>query len=140
MAKEKPVHEQVQDLLKSWNKPPEDQVMERVVGVPTDEGDTRATAHTPMQELNHPNNPANDGVDAQRMYADDGDGEGDGLPEVPTDEDGNPDYDSMKNADLKEHLAARDLPVSGNHDDLVARLEESDNADEEEEEDEEDEE
>lgn len=127
---EKPVHEQVQDLLTKWNKPPEDVALSRLVGTPTDPGDTRATAHVRDATLDHDKNPGSDKIDAGRMYADDGDTGGDsGLPPVPTDDDGNPDYDEMKNADLKEHLAARDLPVSGNHAELVSRLQEDDESD-----------
>lgn len=113
MADEKSVAEQVQEHLDRWNPRPVDHTLERVVGVPTDEGDTRATSHVPMEELNL----------GFQDALDDNDGD---LPEVPTDEDGNPDYDSMKNEDLKQHLRARDLPVSGNHDDLVERLEADD--------------
>lgn len=131
MADEKTVAEQVQDIMQTWNPPPTDHTLERVVGVPTDPADVAATAHVPMEELNAHISPSDSGVDAQRLYADDGDD--DGLPEVPLDEDGDPDYDSMKNDDLKEHLKARGLPVSGNHDDLVARLEEDDEDEEEEE-------
>lgn len=119
MAEEKPVHEQVQDLLSRWNAPAEDHSLERVVGVQVEEGDTRATSHVPMEELN-------------RGFHDDGDDEGedDGLPPVEYDEDGNALWDDLKNADLKEHLAARDLPVSGNHAELVERLEEDDASEE----------
>lgn len=105
--------------------------MQRLVGVPTEPGDTRATAHVPMQELNHGQNPGDDSVDAQRMYSDDGDADS-SLPAVPTDDDGNPQYDELKNADLKQHLEARGLPVSGKHDELVTRLEEDDASDDEE--------
>jgi hypothetical protein len=52
--------------------------------------------------------------------------DGGSLPEVPVDEDGDPDYDSMKNDDLKAHLEARGLSKSGNHDELVERLEDDD--------------
>lgn len=54
--------------------------------------------------------------------------EASGLPEVPTDEDGDPDYDQLKNADLQAHLEARGLAKSGNHDELVERLEEDDDS------------
>jgi hypothetical protein len=87
-----------------------------------------------MEELNRGFNPASDSVDAQKQYADDEDD----LPEVPTDDDGNPLYDDMKNDDLKEHLKARDLPISGKHDDLVARLEEDDASEDDESDDDED--
>ncbi len=125
MADEKPVHEQVQDLLNSWNPPAESNRLQTLIGVPTDEASVAATAHVRHPGLDHDKNPASDGVDAASLFADDAD-DGAGLPEVPTDDDGNPDYDSMKNADLQEHLRARDLPVSGNHSELVSRLEEDD--------------
>lgn len=127
---EKPVHEQVQELLNKWNKPPEDVALSRLVGVPTEPGDTRATAHVRDATLDHAQNPGDSKVDAGRMYADDGDS---GLPEVPTDDDGNPQYDELKNADLKQHLEARGLPVSGKHDELVQRLEEDDESEDDEE-------
>jgi hypothetical protein len=38
------------------------------------------------------------------------------------------DYDSWKNKELKAELEKRGLPVSGNHDELVARLQESDSS------------
>ncbi len=118
---EKSVAEQVQDLMERWNPAPTDNSIERLVGTAPSEGDTRATGHVPMEELNRGFQPADDSVDASRMYADDNDG-----PEVPMDDDGNPDYDSMKNDDLKALLSARDLPVSGKHAELVERLEEDD--------------
>lgn len=41
------------------------------------------------------------------------------------------DYNDLTKDELKEELRSRDLPVSGNHDELVARLEEDDESDEE---------
>ena len=43
------------------------------------------------------------------------------------DEEDESDYDSWTNARLSEELESRGLPKSGNHDELVARLEEDDN-------------
>lgn len=76
MAEEKPVHEQVQDLLQSWNPAPEDNALSRLVG---DQGDNRPA------EMDHGRNPGLSGVDAERMFADDGedDDEGDdGLDDL----------------------------------------------------------
>jgi hypothetical protein len=116
------VSEQVQGLLASWNPPPEDKALERLVGVPTEPGDTRATAHVPMEELNGPHNPARDSVDAQRQYADDLDD-----PSF-----SQPDYDDVTVAELKERLEAAGKPVSGSKRDLYDRLyEEADEEDDE---------
>lgn len=120
---EKSVAEQVQELTQRWNPSPVEHSIERLVGTAVPEGDTRATGHVPMEELNRGFNPADDSVDAQRQYADDGD---DSLPEVPTDDDGDPDYSAMTVDDLKQHLSSRDLAVSGNKDELVKRLEDDD--------------
>lgn len=46
------------------------------------------------------------------------------------DEGGEGDYDDMSIEELKNLLRARDLPVSGNKDELVARLEEDDSEEE----------
>ena len=112
--KSKPVHEEVAELLAKWNPPPVDGGLVRLIGVPTEEGDTRATASVRPEEMNHPGNAAADDIDAERMLQDDGDDEEDVG------------YDDMTNADLKELLKARELPVSGNHDELVARLDADD--------------
>lgn len=126
MTDAKSVAEQVQEISERWNPAPTDHTLERVVGVPTEVGDTRATSHVPMEELNTRFNAGRDDLDAQRQDAFNDDLDGDGLPAVPEDDDGEPDYDSMKNDDLKALLKARDLPVSGKHADLVDRLEEDD--------------
>lgn len=47
------------------------------------------------------------------------------------DEDSEEDYDSWNNDALRAELERRGLPKSGNHDELVARLEEDDDSDEE---------
>lgn len=44
-------------------------------------------------------------------------------------DDGGEGYDDLTNDELKEELRKRDLPVSGNHAELVARLEEDDEED-----------
>lgn len=100
---------EVQDHLARWNTPSEDHTLASLVGKPAPEGDTRATANTGV------------GVDPNNPYADDGD-----LPEVPTDDDGNPEYGDMKNADLEQILKSRGLSTAGNKDEMVARLEEND--------------
>lgn len=107
---EKPVHEQVQDLLNSWNKPPEDHSLERIVGVPTGEADTAATAHVPMEELN-------------KGFRDDGD-----------DDSGGDTYEDMTIAELKEEIDSRNadrdeedhLSKTGNKAELIERLEADD--------------
>lgn len=88
---EKPVHEQVQDLLDSWNPRPDDSGVDRLIG-----------------------NQA-DGVPGA-----------DALPDVPLDEDGDPDYREMSNDDLQAHLAARGLSKSGTKEEMADRLEEDD--------------
>lgn len=115
--------ETAEEQLARWNPPATDHALERLVGQPTEPADTRATAHVPVEGLIE-NSPTSSKVDAGLgQYADDADT---GLPPVPQDEDGNPDYDELKNAELKAHLEARGLPTSGRHDDLVSRLEEDD--------------
>jgi hypothetical protein len=122
---EKPVYEQVSDLMQSWNPPPVDKAMERIVGVPTEPGDGRATAHVPMEELNSHMNAGRDDIDAQRQqYGDDLD-DGDDA-----DDDGS-EYDDMTIDQLKDALRERDLPVSGNKQELIDRLVEDDEADDE---------
>lgn len=118
MAETNPA-EEVQRLLAKWNPPPEDHALERIVGVPTDEGDGRATAHVRAKNLDHPQNPADDSVDAARMFADDGD---DGEPDKP--------YEDQTNDELRAELERRGLPKSGNKDELIERLEEDDDSDE----------
>lgn len=122
MTADKPVHEQVKDLLNRWNKPTNVQdYVDRHIGTQPEPGDTRATVAVQDPVLDHDRNPARDDIDAQRAFQDDGDDEPEG--------DEAPDYDSMTNAALKEILEARGLAKSGNHDELVARLEEDDAAD-----------
>jgi hypothetical protein len=123
MAEEKPVHEQVADLLSKWNAPPNAHDMERLLGQPVPEGDTRATAAVRPGDMDHDRNPGDSGTDASRMFADDGDDEDDESEDVS--------YDDLTNDELKELLRERDLPVSGKHDELVARLQESDESDDE---------
>jgi hypothetical protein len=119
MAEEKPVHEQVDELTASWNPPPEDKAFERIVGVPVVAGDTRATGHTPMEELNSHMNPGDDSVDAQRQYADDADEGDEGAGDEDT-------YEDMNVPELKDVLKRRDLPVSGTKQELIDRLREDD--------------
>jgi hypothetical protein len=99
------VASQVREHLDRWNSPAEDNSLNALVGQPAPEGDGRATANT------GPTNP----------YADSAD-----LAEVPTDDDGNPDYSKMKNADLEAHLKARGLSTAGNKEEMVERLEDDD--------------
>jgi hypothetical protein len=49
-----------------------------------------------------------------------------GEPEVRAESDNPGDYGDMTNEELKDELAARGLHVSGNKDELIARLQESD--------------
>jgi hypothetical protein len=97
---DKTVAEQVQEILAGWNPPTTDHAFERVVGVKTDPADVAATAHVPMEELNK----------GFGEYSDD-------LDEP---------YSEWTNDDLRDELEKRGLPKSGNKDELVARLEESD--------------
>jgi hypothetical protein len=120
--------ETVEEILRRWNKPPVDNDLAYVLGEVADREDGRETKAT-----SNPN--AHEIQDNKVQYTDDGD---DDLPEVPRDDDGNPLYDDMRNDDLKAHLAARDLPVSGKHADLVARLEEDDESDDSDDDDEDD--
>jgi hypothetical protein len=64
-----------QKLLDKWNPAPTDEALARLVGVPTEVGDTRATAHVPMEVLNHQFNAGNSDVDAGLLaqFRDDGD-------------------------------------------------------------------
>jgi hypothetical protein len=106
---------EVQEHLNRWNPQPDDSGVTHLVG----EQSHRDTGLTPLSSS----------VDAGRpdLYPEAFSGEGQtGLPDVPTDEDGNPQYDQMKNEDLQKHLGARGLPKSGNKDEMVERLEESD--------------
>lgn len=102
---------EVQEHLTRWNSEPTDGTISNLVGHPAPEGDTRSTA-----------NPQGGGDSLANA---DSDGP---LPSVPTDDEGNPQYDddSLTNKDLKRLLAARGLPQSGNKDELVERLQESD--------------
>lgn len=116
MTEEKPVHEQVQDLLASWNKPS------------TDDGISRLVGDAQRDSVNdHNRNPALDSLDAERMFADDGD-------DLDDDEDDEQSYDDMTKKELQAEIdnrnADRDedehLSKSGKKDDLIARLQEDD--------------
>jgi hypothetical protein len=113
--------ESLEEVLARWNKPPTDDRLLMLVGVPTEEGDGRATGH-----VDHPltgtieDNTVKYGDDLDP--ADDEDDEDVVDDRVP--------YEARTNAELKDELRKRDLPVSGNHDELVARLEEDDESDE----------
>jgi hypothetical protein len=131
MAEEKPVHEQVQDLLASWNTPPNAHDMERLVGGSVPDGDGRATAAVRPEDMDHDRNPGRDDVDAERMFQDDGGDDDDAVTEDVS-------YDDMTNDELKDLLRERDLPVSGKHDELVARLQEDDESEDDESEDDDD--
>lgn len=128
MADAKSVAEQIQEISERWNPPPTDDGLHRLVGDAVPEGDTRATAaYNPPSDYR---SPASDKVDAQARqgYSDDLDDEDDGTvdPRVP--------YSERTNAELKDEIDRRNegrdkdarLAKSGNHDDLVARLEEDD--------------
>jgi hypothetical protein len=107
--------EQALDLQASWNPPPTDNALERLVGVPTEPGDTRATAHVPMEVLNK--SFTGSGVDASRpdLYRDDADDAGNG--EVSED---------MSKEELQKEAEKRDLSKSGNKKELVERIQEYD--------------
>lgn len=90
--------------LRRWNPEPKDTNFEVVVGATPDEGDTRATV----------------AGDPSANYHDDGAG----SEETPAPE--SDEYSEWTVAQLKKELRSRELPVSGNHDELVARLEEDD--------------
>lgn len=111
----KPVYERVKELQNKWNKPVHDNSVERFTGRPAAKGDTRATGHVEMSELDTDQNPGRDDVDAAQLYQDDGD---------TANETSN--YEDYTKDELKEALSERDLPVSGSKSDLIARLEESD--------------
>lgn len=115
MSDPKSVAEQVEEITGRWNPAPTDRGLEMVVGVAPEPGDTRATAHVPMTELNEGFNPANDSVDASRpdLYADDGD-------------DDSVDLDDMDKDALKAEAEKRGLAKSGSKDDLRARIREHD--------------
>lgn len=121
MADEYDVAAERDKLLKQWNPPAEDHGLERLVGVPTEDGAVAATAHVPMEELNRPLAASSDQVDAQRMGAYDDDLSGDGGQS----------YEDMSNDELRDELGRRDLPKSGNKKEMVARLEEDDSSDDE---------
>lgn len=131
MADEKPVDEQVRDLLDGWNPAPTSDFLARVVGQPVPVGDTRATNAGRPEGADHPRNFANSKVDAERMFTDDvndGDGVDDEADEVS--------YDDMTKSELKDEIDRRNadrdeddhLSKSGNKADLVARLEDDDEA------------
>lgn len=117
---------EVQRLTQSWNPPPEDHSLERLVGVPTDAADVAATAHVPMAELNQHLSPTDSKVDAQRLqdFQDDGD-------------DGDDYLDELDKATLQDMAEKRGLSKSGSKDDLKARIRESDAGSEEDDSDEE---
>lgn len=114
MTEEKPVHEQVQDLLNRWNPPATEHGMERLIGATPEPGDGRATV-------------AIDPDPNQGTYTDDGDDPDEG------DDDGDDEgdnYEDLNKDDLKAALAERDLPTSGTKDELIARLREDDDSEE----------
>lgn len=125
MAEEKPVHEQVQDLLQGWNPAPTDDALQMLVGGTPPEGDTRATTHVRRTELDHDRNPGRDDIDAQRLgaYTDDGDDNslvyGDDL-------------DDLSKSDLQTQAEARDLSTSGTKDEIKARIVDHDESDDDE--------
>lgn len=138
MADEKPVDEQVRDLLESWNPAPTSDFLARVVGQPVPVGDTRATNAGYPEGADHSRNFANSKIDAERMFADD----------VVEDDEGDDealDYSDMTKAELQDEIERRNadrdeddhLSKSGNKAELVARLEEDDESDESEDDDDE---
>jgi len=112
--------EQAYDLQAKWNPPPEDKGFERVVGIEREPGDTRATAHKPMDELE--NSPTSSKRDAQRMdlYRDDG-----------ADEEEPEDVSDLKGKALDRALERRGLPKSGSAEEKRDRIREHDADDEE---------
>lgn len=116
--------ETVEELLARWNTPATSHALDRMVGQPVPEGDTRATASVPDERL--VGSLSGDGVDAQRQspYDDDGD-DGDAF-----------DYEEATNDQLRDELERRGLPKSGNKEELIARLTEDDESDDDDEDDE----
>lgn len=101
MAEEKPVHEQVQDLLESWNKPAESTRLDRLIGENPPPGDTRATAAV---------NPAfTDDGDVEKVYGDD--------------------LDDLDKSALQAQAEARGLAKSGNMAEIRERIDEHDESD-----------
>lgn len=108
---EKQHYEQVEDLLRGWNAPPSDHSLERLVGAPVPEGDTRATASvTPPGS----------------------------VAESPYDDDGGDEYDELDIAGLRAEADKRNegrdedsrISKGGSADDIRARLREDDAANE----------
>lgn len=124
MAEEKDVATQVAEIRESWNPAPVDNAIDMLVGKPTERGDVAATAHVRNPKMDHDRNPARDSVDAQRVFGDDGDDSGD------------KEYADMTKSELKEEIERRNasrsdddhLSKSGNKDELIAVLEEDDEA------------
>ena len=124
---EKTVAEQVEGHLRRWNKPPSDRGTEFVVGTHVDPGDTRATGHVPVEERNAHITAGNTAREAARR------GESEESAETPDSDD----YNDWTNKQLKAEIDRRNedrddddrLSKSGKHDDLVALLEEDDDAD-----------
>ena len=133
MAEEKPVHEQVADLLATWNPPPSDNPLAPILGQPVPDGDGRATNAVRSEDLDHPRNAGSDQIDAERMFADDGDRATVGEDDDEADESEDT-YDDMTVTELKAEIESRNedrdeddhLSKTGNKAELVARLEEDD--------------
>ena len=129
MAEEKSVHEQVADLRERWNPAPQDDYIERIVGVPVEVGDTRATRAAGSEGLDHDRNPARDDIDAQRAFQDDGDDGDDGLLY-------GDDLDDLNKSALQEQAEARGLPTSGTKEEIRERIDEHDESEDDESDDE----
>lgn len=125
MAEEKSVHEQVADLRERWNPAPEDDYIERIVGVPVEVGDTRATRAAGSDGLDHDRNPARDDIDAQRAFQDDGDDGDNGLLYGEA-------LDDLSKAELQAQAEARGLSKSGNMEEIRERIDEHDESEDDE--------
>lgn len=115
------VASQVQSLMDSWNPPPEDVGMQRLIGVPREPGDGRATASPDDPNLQHPLNPAQKG-DAQmaNQFADDADVKADDYSGEEWTKEALKDEIDRRNAAMDDE--DNYLSKSGNKDDLRQRL------------------
>lgn len=111
-TQEKSPSEQAFDLNASWNPPPTDDGLHRMVGDQREEHDTRATVA--VQPENPGVSPTSSKVDAQRMdlYKDDGDDNSGGST----------DAEELKGQALDDALEARGLSKSGTADEKRQRV------------------
>lgn len=108
MAEEKPVHEQVQELLDRWNKPEESGGVVRAIGETPPAGDTRATAaiNPPMPEGD---SAFSDDADDRWMYGEE--------------------LEDLDKAGLVDQAERRGLSTGGTKADLMDRINDHDDAD-----------